>query len=339
MAARTVSVKDVAQRAGVALGTVSNVLNRPEAVSESTRARVLAAIDELGYVRNESARQLRAGRSTTIGFVALDLSNPFFTDVARGAEAVIREAGSVLLLANSDGGALEARYLDVFEEQRFQGVLLSPSGDVAAQLTRLRQRGIPVVLVDAQAPSAEISSVGADDVAGGRLAASHLLAAGRERLAFVGGPGTLHQIRDRITGAREALAEAGRDPSSLEVLGTDAPTVVAGREVGYRIAAMEPARRPDAIFAANDLLALGLLQAILLEERLRVPDDVAIVGYDDIGWAGSAVVPLTSVRQPAELIGRRGAELLLREAGRDPRYAPEHVLFTPELVARASSAP
>jgi LacI family transcriptional regulator len=196
------SVRDVALRAGVSVGTVSNVLNRPAKVTADTVARVQRAIDELGFIRNDAARQLRAGHSKTLGLVVLDVRNPFFTDVARGAEDKAAEAGLTVILGNSDENTdRESAYLDLFEEQRVHGVLISPFGDITTRLERLRQRGIPAVLVDRSSGDASFSSVSVDDLAGGRLAVEHLIAQGRGRIAFIGGPMQIRQVQDRLAGA------------------------------------------------------------------------------------------------------------------------------------------
>lgn len=330
----SVSVKDVASAASVSVGTVSNVLNRPDRVAPATVERVHAAIAELGFVRNDAARQLRAGRSRSIGLVVLDVRNPFFTDVARGAEARAMQSKLVVLLGNSDDDqGRESGYLDLFEEQRVHGVLITPVGDVDARLARLRQRGIPTVLVD-RSSDADVSSVSVDDVAGGRLAAEHLLATGRHRLAFVGGPASVRQVADRLEGAREAV-DAHPD-ATLEVIDTPALSVLAGRAAGEQLRRRDRSERPDAIFAANDLLAVGVLQALAMFGSIAVPDEVAIIGYDDIDFAAAAVVPLSSIRQPSELIGSRAVDLLLAEIDGQPR---ERVVFQPELVVRDSTAP
>src|SRR5262245_19896619 len=146
------SIREVAERAGVSVGTVSNVLNRPDVVAPATRDRVRAAIAELGFVRNESARHLRAGRSRTVGLVVLDVSNPFFTDVARGVEDAASDAGLAVILCNSDESpSKERRYLSLLQEQRVQGVLITPVDAASDRLADLRARGIPVVLLDSAA--------------------------------------------------------------------------------------------------------------------------------------------------------------------------------------------
>ncbi|MDO7880714.1 LacI family DNA-binding transcriptional regulator [Salinibacterium soli] len=331
-----VSVRDVAERAGVSVGTVSNVMNHPDKVSATTVARVQAAIDELGFIRNDAARQLRDGRSKTIGLVVLDVRNPFFTDVARGAEDRAADAGLTVTLGNSDDSTeRESTYLDLFEQQRVHGVLISPYSDITERLRRLRQRGIPVVLVDRTSDDLSFSSVSVDDVAGGRLAAEHLLEQGRRRIAFVGGS-MIRQVADRLEGARQAVS--GHPDATLEFIETPALSVLAGRDAGNSVLARRADQRPDAIFAANDLVAMGVLQALMMQGQggLRVPQDIALIGYDDIDFASAAVVPLSSIRQPSALIGQTAVELLLAEAA-DPEVAPSQVVFQPELIVRAST--
>jgi LacI family transcriptional regulator len=332
----TPGMKDVAAVAGVSIGTVSNVLNRPHLVSEATRLRVQAAIVELGFVRNETARQLRAGSSRTIAYVVLDAANPFFNDVARGVEEVARGEGMVVFLCNSnqDNGR-EREYLERLREQRVQGVLITPIDPKADRLAEMAGNGgVPVVLVDCHAQDDTQCSVSVDDVLGGELALTHLLETGHDRIAFVGGPMTVQQVRDRYQGARNALERAGR-PVELVPLETDALVVAEGRRAGERLVALPADQRPTAAFCANDLLALGLLQA-MTRFGLSVPGDLAVVGYDDIEFAEAAAVPLTSVRQPRELLGRTAARLLLEEASGE-FHTHQQVRFSPELVVRAST--
>ncbi|MFF8188273.1 LacI family DNA-binding transcriptional regulator [Microbacterium sp. NPDC016588] len=326
------SIKDVAAAAGVSVGTVSNVLNRPEKVSPATVERVHATIEKLGFVRNDAARQLRAGRSRSVGFIVLDTANPFFAEVARGAEERADAEGLAVLLGSSgQDGARERTYLELFREQRVRGVLLTPSDPAAAAVS---QAGIPLVLVDGESPDGSVPSVAVDDVEGGYLAARHLLERGRRRLAFVGGPLAVRQVTDRLTGARRALAEV--PGARLEIVEMPTLTVLAGRQVGEDFAARRPEDRPDAAFCANDLLAVGLLQGSAILGTVRVPEDLAIVGYDDIDFAQSTVVPLSSVRQPAHEMGATAIDVL-RELLDDPPATPRRVRFRPELVIRAST--
>ncbi|MBN6052900.1 LacI family DNA-binding transcriptional regulator [Nonomuraea sp. RK-328] len=353
------SIKEVAKLASVSVGTVSNVLNRPDAVSPATRERVLNAMNELGFVRNESARALRSGRTRTMGLVVLDVTNPFFTDVAKGVEAVAADNGMIVTLCNSDqDGPREHRYLHHLEEQRVQGILITPVERENERLEQIIERGTPVVLLDHRATRRNRCSVAVDDVLGGRLAAEHLLAQGHRRLGFVGGSWTISQVAERHKGAAQAVeaaaAAASRPGShdaesaaasrtggsdevpSLTLIDVPSLSFASGRHAAERLAAMPGPARPTALFCANDLLALGLMQG-LTAAGLRIPGDVALIGYDDIDYAGAAAVPLSSIRQPREELGRVAAELLLEEIDAGERHRHRQVLFDPELVIRDSS--
>ena len=315
------SVKDVAALARVSIGTVSNVLNRPEIVSPETVERVTLAMEKLSYVRNEAARQLRVGHSHALGLITLSGGNPFFTELTTAAEDSAAEAGFSVIAGNSD--------------EKKRGVLISPVGNVAPRLRRMRERGIPSVLVDRVSKDLSISSVSVDDVAGGTLAVQHLLDTGRRRIAFVGGPQEIRQVSDRLQGARQAVA--AHPGATIEVIALPALTVQEGRLAGEAIVERSPGERPDAIFAANDLLAIGLLQALSIQGNIAIPNEIALVGYDDILFASASVVPLTSIRQPSRLIGETAVQILLEEAD-DPDLEPRQILYQPELVIRASSA-
>ena len=334
-APRSSSVKDVAALARVSLGTVSNVLNRPERVSAGTRQRVEQAMAELGFVRNEFARQLRMGTSSTLAYVMLDATNPFFTDVAQGIELAAEKANVSLFICNSNNsGTREESHLGHLMQQRVQGILLTPVDPEADTIDLVAERGVPLVIVDRTRNDTRFCSVAVDDVLGGRLAVEHLVDLGHSRVAYIGGPDSLGQVRDRLAGAREAWAAAGLPAQDLVVLPTASLSVADGRGAGERLAGMPARTRPTAAFCGNDLVALGLLQQVIGSGR-SVPGDLAIVGYDDIEFAAAAAVPLTSVRQPRQELGRTAAELLLAEA--DPDHTHRQVLFRPELIARGST--
>jgi LacI family transcriptional regulator len=342
MAARksTVSMKDVAALAGVSLGTVSNVLNSPDLVAEPTRRRVEVAIAKLGWIPSEPARQLRAGRSRSIGVIVMDIANPFFTDLVIGAENYVYERGYSVQVGNSAQEAdRESAQLLVLLQQRVRGVLLAPIWSIDERVRQLKLRGIPVVLLDRAENASDFCSVSVDDVEGGRLAVQHLLDQGHSRIGVIGGPGRLQQVADRRMGAE--LARSRHNGSAqLLVISTPHLDVNAGVRSAEEIVAMPGSERPTAVFATNDLLAIGLLQGFVTA-GLRVPDDMAIVGYDDIAFAAAAAVPLSSVRQPRLDIGRRAAELLFDEIeaiDREIAHEHEQVRFTPELVVRRSSS-
>jgi LacI family transcriptional regulator len=326
----TTSMKDVATLAGVSIGTVSNVLNRPEAVTEATRTKVQAAISKLGWVRNEAARSLRAGRSHSIGLVVMDIANPFFTDLALGVEDVMVQAGYSVLLGNSASQRdREDIHLEQLGRQRVSGVVLAP---VAADinLQNLQQFGIPVVLADRASHAFDMCTVSVDDFAGGRLAAAHLLEHGHNHLAFVGGRTDIRQVRDRLDGATREV-ELSWPSATIDTIPTEDLNIDAGREIARSLIALPRTKRPTGIFAANDLVAIGLLQG-LMTRGIRVPDDIE--------FAAAAAVPLSSIRQPREDLGRRAAGLLLAEiqAKAEPDgHRHEHAQFTPTLAARQSS--
>jgi LacI family transcriptional regulator len=334
----TASVVDVAARAGVSVGTVSNVLNRPERVAPSTRERVLQAIDELGFVRNEAARQLRAGRSRTIGLVVLDVRNPFFTDLAAGAEGVAASLGLSVVLCNSnDDTSREHHYLSSLREQRAFGILITPVGSRTSTIDEIRRRGIPVVLVDRAARGNECS-VSVNDRVGSDLAVSHLIEQGHRRIGFVGGPVSLSQVSQRLAGAHAAIEAAGLPYDALTMIETPRLDVAQGRATGAKLAAIASRQRPTAVFCANDLLALGLLQDTV-RRGLSVPGDLAIVGYDDIDFAAAAAVPLTSVRQPRSQLGKAAMEMLIEEATDGKAHRHRQIVFEPELIVRESTVP
>ncbi|OEV03923.1 LacI family DNA-binding transcriptional regulator [Streptomyces oceani] len=334
--ARRVGIKDIARAAQVSVGTVSNVLNRPEAVTRRTRERVLAVIREQGYVRSESARQLRAGHSRILGLLVLDMANPFFVEMAAGAEGAARTAGLGVMLCNSaQSPAEEAEYLAMFAEQRVHGVLVSSADETGGTLTDFARHGIPYVSVDVLMPHTQGCSVSVDDVTGGALAVRHLLGQGHQSVTYVSGPLRLSQVRDRRDGALRALEEAGLAPEALRLLEGERLDVATGREAGARLLGLSP--RPSAVFCANDLLALGVLQA-LYGAGVTVPDDMALVGYDDIEFAAAAAVPITSVRQPARALGETATDLLLAETGPGgAEHEHRSIVFQPELVVRRSS--
>jgi LacI family transcriptional regulator len=337
----TVSMKDVAALAGVSLGTVSNVLNSPDIVAEPTRRRVELAIAKLGWIPNEPARQLRAGRSRSIGMVVMDIANPFYTDLVLGAENCVQKRGYSVQVGNSSQEAdRESTQLLVLMQQRVRGVLLAPIWGIDERVRQLKLRGIPVVLLDRAGNDADFCSVSVDDVEGGRLAVQHLLDQGHTAIAVIGGPERLQQVADRRLGAELARSRHNGGLARLLVKSTPHLDVASGVTAAEEIVTMPDAERPTAVFATNDLLAIGLLQGFVTA-GLRVPDEMAIIGYDDIAFAAAAAVPLSSIRQPRLAIGCRAAELLFDEIEANEREAShdhQQVRFTPELVVRRSSA-
>jgi LacI family transcriptional regulator len=331
---RTVTIRDVAAEAQVSLGTVSNVLNRSNAVAPEKRRRVLEAIEALGYVKHAGAALMRGGKAPTIGLVALDIRNPFFTELARGAEDAAREKGRLLILCNSDENAdQERRYLELLEEQRVLGVVISPVDERDDTLQWLRDRGTAVVLLGRS--RLDYCSVRVDDVRGGELAADHLLDLGHRRLAYVTAPLSIDQYRERLKGVRRALRRRGLDEDACRLIEVGAlGTAAEGRMAGTQLRE----RYPDVtgVACGNDLLALGLV-AGLVSQGVEVPDEVSVVGFDDIEMAEQNPLPLTTIRQPTAELGWVATNLLLEEALRGAAHAHREVVFQPELVTRATT--
>lgn len=328
------TVRHVAARAGVGLSTVSNVLNRPEAVAPATYARVMAAIEELGYVRNDAARALRLGESRAVGVIVADASSPFFADVTVAAGQALSEHGYSMLVGNSLHDAkVERGLIDLFEAQRVGGLLISPLTERPKGLGTFAGRGIPVVYIDVAAPVADYCSVAVDDAFGARLAVEHLASVGRKRLVLIRSDVDIPQIRERIRGAMSAAAELG---ITIEEITTSSGNVQGGAEAAAVIVGRTGARAPDGLFAVNDMLAMGAMAA-LIDRGVRVPSDIAVVGLDDSDMAVAARLPLTTVRRPARELGVRAAALLLEEIRTDDEHPHESTLFAPELVVRAST--
>jgi LacI family transcriptional regulator, galactose operon repressor len=327
--ASTITISDVAEHAGVSVGTVSNVVNRPERVAVETRQRVLDAIDVLGWVPNSSAATLRAGSATLVGLIVPDIRNPFFTEVARGAEDLAAAAGEAVVLCNTDWLIeSEQRALEALARQRARGVIINPAGEDERYLSWLTERGIALVLLDHRRSAGRVPAVVVDDVLGGRLAGEYLVRLGHRRIALVNGSTSIPQCEDRQLGLMAALAD-GDPTSDLILVEVEAMDAVSGFEAVHRIFGRAS---PTAIFCTNDLLAIGVVHG-LRERGLHVPVDVSVIGYDDVELAAMTDPPLTTVHQPTYELGATAYELLRRGA------PPEQRSFSPRLVERQSTGP
>ena len=327
------NLRDVARQAGVSVGTVSNVLNRPDVVSPKTLERVQKTIAELGFVPNGFARQLRSGYSRTIGLVVPDVANPFFTEVARGVEDAASKRDYAVFLCNSDESLeKENKYLSVLIQQQVRGVLITPSDSKSHQYENLRERGISVALLDTETKNASQCSVSVDDVRGGEIAIEHLASLGHREIAWVTGPETIPQVADRTAGVMRAAKIAKVEISTIRV---PLMNSAQGIDAVKKILALK--KLPSAIFCGNDLLAFGVMRG-LLDAGIRIPEDVSLLGYDDIAFGNSAAVPLSSISQPAYQLGVTAAELLISECEESEEHAHQQIKFQPQLVVRASTA-
>lgn len=329
----SVSLRDVAKNAGVSVGTVSNVLNRPQIVAPITLRRVQKTIDSMGFVPNGFARHLRAGFSRTLGLVVPDVANPFFTEVARGVEDAANKHDYAVFLCNSDESAeKEERYLSVLIEHQVRGILITPVGDRPDRLDSLRERGIFVALLDRESTTSNQCSVSVDDVRGGEIGIQHLVSLGHSRIVWVNGPESIPQYADRAAGVAKAAKAAKVNVKTIRASLTN---TVTGEKVTKEILALD--EMPTAIFCTNDLLALGVMR-VLIAEGIKVPEHISILGYDDIAFAASAAVPLSSVAQPAYQLGVAAAELILSECEDSDIHAHQQVRFQPQLVPRSSTS-
>ena len=328
------TIQDVARRAGVSIATVSRVLNRADhPVSAAVRARVEQAARELDFQPSSLARGLAGRETRTLGLLVPDIANPYYPRLSRGVEDVASAHGYAVIVCNTDHAADKLQlYVRLFREKRVDGVLLAGGGQEQADvLAELVGSGLPLEAVGRQA--LDLPSVRIDNVAAGRAAVAHLVAGGRRLVAFVGGPSAHTTVADRRAGFRQALAAAGLERrSDLELeagLRAEDGLQAAGTLLGR-------APRPDGVFAFNDYLAIGLIHG-LLEAGLCVPDDVAVIGFDDIPLAPFIHPSLSSVKVPAYELGAAATERLLRRLAGQP---DEPIVWLPtQVVARASSAP
>ncbi len=328
----SVSLRDVAKAAKVSIGTVSNVLNRPEIVSAATLSRVQSTIKELNFVPNGSARQLRSGNSRTLGLVVPDVSNPFFTEVARGVEDAASQRDYAVFLCNSDESTVkEDRYINVLIEQQVRGVLITPADTKADRLDSMRDRGIAVTLLDREMKAHLQCSVSVDDVNGGQIAIEHLVSLGHKEIAWVAGPESIPQVKDRGTGVAKAAKVAG---ITIQTVRVPLMNAAKGEEAAHEILALE--KHPTAIFCANDLLALGVMR-VLSANKVKVPEQVSVLGYDNIEFAPSAAIPLSSIAQPSYQMGVTAANLLIDECESNGDHEHQQIRFQPQLVERSST--
>lgn len=328
---RTTS-REVAAAAGVSQATVSNVLNRPEVVAPQTLARVKAVMESTGFIVNRSARTLRAGRSSTIGVIVLDVANPFWGEMTRGIEAAASEAGQAVIVCSSDESPdKETRLLRLLEEQQVSGILLAPVVVDSPTIEAIHSRGTDVVFVDRTDPTHRFASVAVDHVHGAFLAGEHLIGMGHRQVAFVNGPRSVPWCRDRAAGFFEAFEAAGLDPSScVREIAVPAMTARDGEHSVSNLVGLRPT--VSGIFCANDMLALGVLKG-LTRRGMTVPADFSLVGYDDDDFAELLSPGLTTVRQDPYAIGQRAARLILDGSAPEDR---ESVVFAPVLVVRDS---
>ena len=327
------TIREVAESAGVSYATVSHVINNTRLVSQETRQRVLAAMDALNYRPNALARSLRQGKSNTLGLVLPDSANPFFAEISRSIEDEAFKKGYSVFLCNTElDTERELFYVDVLSKKQVDGIIFIAAGDQADSLDFLVRRNMPVVMIDRDLPNVEVDAVLTDNQLGGLLATRHLLELGHTRIACIAGPSSITPSAERIIGYRKALEEGGILYDESLILRGDYHAQ-SGMEITHAILKMDP--RPTAIFALNDLMALGALRAAA-EAGFAVPRDLAIVGYDDLDIARFTNPPLTTIAQPKKEVGARAVSMLVDRISRKSG-PPSRLLLPPELIVRRST--
>jgi len=323
----------VARLAGVSTATVSNTLNRPQMVAPTTQARVHAAIEELQFVPNRSASTLRNGTGHLIGLIVPDIVNPFYSAIAKAAGDAARESGYVMALCVSDDdGDVELEHIRMLAEQRAAGAIVVPLAADVSRLARLRLVGAHPVLVDREWPVDDGCSVAIDDERGGYLAVEHLVRTTDGPIAIINGPSDIPQCVEREKGARAALDALGIPQSRLLSVEVPEMTIEQGSAAAE---ALEPGAVVG-VFCTNDQLAVGTIRGLALA-GMSVPGDVAVVGYGDLALATESLTPLTTIRQPKDVLGRAAVELLLNEIEAAGDHRHEARLLEPSLVLRSSA--
>lgn len=330
-----VTIKDIAKEIGVSASTVSRALSDSPLVNAETKERVHRVARRLGYERNEVARALVMGSSGAVGLLVPDITNPFFSDVARGVGEIADRAGYGVILCNTDGRPdRELSYVRLMRRKRVDGLLLCSTTIDAPYLKEVQQAKTPFILVSRLCSNPDLPFVITDDRQGARLAVEHLIALGHERIGFIGGPENVQSSRDRFLEYAAVLSE--NDCAVVDAWHHFADfTQEAGREAGHRLLSL--ADRPTAVFAANDVTALGVLE-VAEGMGLRVPGDLSLVGYDDISYASLPRIQLTTIAQPAVEMGQIAADWLLSRIDADDVGTLQRVL-KPRLVVRSTTGP
>jgi len=329
-----VTIKDIAKELGISASTVSRALSDSPLVNDDTKRTILQTAKRLGYQRNELARALVMGSSGAVGLLVPDITNPFFSDVARGVGEVADGIGAGVILCNT-GGRIdrELNYISLMRRKRVDGLLLCSTTIEAPYLQELIQANMPFILVSRLSNQRNVPFVVTDDHAGAKLAVEHLAGLGHRRIGFIGGPEDVQASRDRMEAYVDVLNENGLAtiPDWRRYAGF---TQASGREAAQRMLSL-PAR-PTAIFAANDVTALGVLE-VAEELGLQVPHDLSLVGYDDISYASLPRIQLTTIAQPAVEMGQIAATWLF-EALEHPETPGLQRTLAPRLVVRSTTA-
>ncbi|MGD1031373.1 MAG: LacI family DNA-binding transcriptional regulator [Opitutaceae bacterium] len=328
------SLTDVAKAAGVSIATVSRVISHPEKVASQTQIAVRKAMKDLDYQPNRVARRLRqrGGKRQLLGLIIPDIQNPFFAEIARGVEDVAYANQFAVMLCNSDENLeKESFYLDVMRAESVDGIILPPINDQDPAVRKIAESGMPIVTVDRSLSDSTIDKVEVDNRQGAFDAVAHLIKLGHNRIGLITGRINISTSRDRKLGYEQALA-AGEIPLNPDYVRVGDYKQASGYALTDELLALPVP--PTALFVANNLMAVGAIEAVH-KRNLKIPRDVAIIGFDDLPWADALDPPLTMVRQPAYEVGRAAAELLLNRLG-SPDSPAAWLRLRPRLIFRKS---
>lgn len=327
-------MRDVAKRAGVSVSTVSHVINNTRSVSQGSRQRVEQAMEELGYKPNALARSLRRRKTNTLGMIVPDSANPFFAEVARAIEDASFAQNYIVILCNSEGDLEKQQtYTNVLIENRVAGILFVAAGVSTELVNELGQRGVPLVIVDREVPGVEVDTVLTDHAQGGCLATQHLVDLGHRRIACIAGNSEVSPSAERVNGYRRTLEKNGITFDESLVIKGDFQ-YESGYEATRQLLSLE--RSPSAIFACNDLMAVGCISAAR-ELGMHVPSDLSVVGFDDVRLASFTNPPLTTIVQPKVEIGALATQMLLERLV-DQEAPPRFKRLDTKLCVRRSTA-
>lgn len=326
------NVRDVAKQAQVSIGTVSNVLNRPSQVSEETRQRVRNAIDMLGFIPNA---QMKSGNREpkVIGLILPLSDNPFYTELQQGIEDAVAKSGLRVLAGYSrEDEAIEFQLLTAMVDAGFKGVIVTPVGPRNQVFEKFIEQNIRVGYISQTDDEPQQCSVSIDQVRGGYIGLEYLHSLGHRKILWISGPAHHHQSNQRFVGISLAAKELGVE---LLTMGSPSLDFISGEQIAPEILALP--EMPDAIFAGNDALALGIIN-VLLKEGVKVPEQLSVLGFDNVAYAESALVPLSTVSQTPYQLGYTMGEQLMNELEADKDHLHQHVVFQPQIVERSSTA-
>ncbi len=328
------SMNDVAKKAGVSIATVSRVLNNSSSVNEETRVKILKAIKELKYQPSRVAKRLRSktGGGNLLGVLIPDIQNPFYVDVLRGIEDVAYLNNYVLIMCNfSQDEKKEATYLDILESEAIDGLIAAPVNEDDPRVKKIVRNGLPVVCVDRGLKGMDVDVVCVNNEGGAFQAVDYMLEQGYKRIAYIGGLSSIPSSRFREAGYRRALESRG--------ISVDDDLIVNGNSsyesgVRYTEQLLNLSSPPDALFTGNNLITLGALE-VINSRKMQIPQDIAVLGFDDMNWSNALNPPLSAVRQPAYEIGKRAGELLFQRI-KDPKRPSIQMILNSELMIRSS---